>query len=258
VTEKIAIVTAAGRGIGEAIARELAGRGYRLALMSNAGGAVRLAKELGGIGLQGSVTEETDMRKLVDATLDRYGRIDAVVNNTGRLSEALKRHGHATVEEDTLEQLTYDADLDGNLLQIPDVVWQDAFDLAVLHVVRMCRHVTQPMVRQGGGAIVNISGLESVQPRLIYPMGPVRLALHGYTKLYADRYGRDGIRMNTVLPGMMENGGMDPEEIRRSIPLGRAGTLAELAKTVAFLLSADAGYITGQNILVDGAINRGL
>jgi NAD(P)-dependent dehydrogenase (short-subunit alcohol dehydrogenase family) len=81
---KIAIITAAGKGIGAAVARELAAVGYRVSLLSNSGGALKLAQELGGIGMTGSVTELSDLAKLVDSTLDKYGRIDAVVNNTGQ------------------------------------------------------------------------------------------------------------------------------------------------------------------------------
>lgn len=254
----MAIVTAAGRGIGEATARELAGRGYRLALLSISDSAQRLAKELDGIALQGSVTKEADLKRLVDETLARYGRVDAVVNNTGRYSSVLKQFGveyHAPV---TPASVTYDAEGESPLLDLPDAVWHAVLDALMLNIVRMARHVTPAMVRQGGGAIVNISGVEAVQPRILFPTSPMRLALHGFTKLYADRYGRDGIRMNTVMPGFLENIEMAAADVPRMVPLGRLGKTAEIAKTVAFLLSDDAGYITGQAIAVDGAMNRGL
>lgn len=258
-TEKTAIVTASGKGIGEAIARELKGRGYKLALMSTSDASIKLAKELGGIGFQGSVTEAADMKRLVDGTLDRYGRIDAVANNSGRHASILQKHGFQGRGQLSAAKLGYDPDFESeDILKLPNAVWHDILDLLVLNVVEMCRLVTPLMIRQGGGAIVNISGMESVQPRQVYTTGPVRLVLHGITKIYADRYGRHGIRMNNVLPGIIENAQMDPEEIRKSIPLNRKGTLSEVAKTVAFLLSEDAGYISGQNILVDGALNRGL
>ena len=82
-SEKVAIVTAAGHGIGAAIARALAEADYQVSLMSNSGGAVALANELGGIGMTGSVTDPDDLKKLVDSTMEKFGRIDAVVNNTG-------------------------------------------------------------------------------------------------------------------------------------------------------------------------------
>lgn len=257
-SKRVAIVTAASKGIGAAIARELAARGYALALMSPSGGSETLAKELGGLGLKGSVTEEPDMRRLVDATMERYGRIDAVVNNSGRHASIMQKHGFAGRNALTAARLTYDPDFETPFLELTDQVWLDVMNLLVLNVVRMARLVTPIMIKQGGGAIVNISGMESVQPRLLYPTGPVRLALHGFTKIYADRYGRHGIRMNSVLPGVIENADVDAEEIRRAVPLGRRGTLAEVAKATAFLLSDDAGYISGQNILVDGALNRAM
>ncbi|MFN0043253.1 MAG: SDR family oxidoreductase [Alphaproteobacteria bacterium] len=256
--QRVAIVTAASKGIGEACARELAERGYKLALISPSGACEKLAKALGGIGFAGSVTEEADIKRLVDATLDKWGRIDAVVNNSGRHASVFKKHGFEGRSALTAARLNYDPDFESNMLEIPDAVWHGVLDLIVLNVVRMCRHVTPHMIKQGSGAIVNISGMEASQPRVLYTTGPVRLALHGITKIYSDRYGKHGIRMNNVLPGIVENADMDAEEIRKAIPIPRRGTLAEMAKTVAFLLSEDAGYITGQQILVDGGLNRSI
>jgi NAD(P)-dependent dehydrogenase (short-subunit alcohol dehydrogenase family) len=256
--EPVTIVTAAGRGIGAACARELAGRGRRLALMSPSGASEALAAELGGIGLQGSVTDEKDMQRLVNATLDRYGRIDAVVNNTGRTGAIMERHGLAISSEIGANALFYDPDADTTIHLMPDAAWRDAFELLVLNVMRMCRLVTDHMIHQGGGAIVNISSMDALESRQCFPINAVRPALHGYVKLYADRYARHGIRINNVLPGMLENAGMEPEEIRKGIPINRLGKLEEVAKTVAFLLSEDAGYITGQSLLVDGALNRSI
>ena len=245
--QRVAIVTAAGRGMGAACARELAARGYALALMSPSGASEKLADELGGIGFSGSVTEPADLEKLVEATLSRHGRIDAVVNNTGHAPHSVRASGPG-----------YDATLDANLLEIPDEDWHGGLDLVVLNVVRMTRLVTAPMRAQGGGAMVNISTFAALEPRLTYPISSaLRLALAGYVKLYADRYARDGIRINNVLPGFMENWPMD-ESVRASVPMARAGRFAEVAKTAAFLLSDDAGYITGQNILVDGGVNRAI
>ncbi len=253
----VAIVTAASRGIGAAVARELAARNYRVALMSRSEGSLRLAEELGGVGLQGSVTQAADIDALVNLALERYSRIDAVVNNSGRHSDILQPYGHEPSRL-TGARLTLEPNDADDLLGIPDAAWHADLDLMVLSCVRMARAVTPHMLTQGGGSIVNISGMESVQPRLIYPLGPVRLALHGFTKLYADRYGRAGIRMNCILPGVMENASSGDPSILGAIPLRRYGGLDELAKTVAFLLSAESGYITGQMILVDGGLNRGL
>ena len=229
--KKVAIVTAAGRGMGAAIAEELAAAGYELALMSPSGAAAELAQTLNGLGLTGSVTEVADLQKLVEQTMARYGRIDAVVNHTGHPPK-------------------------GALLEIPDEAWHAGLDLVMLNVVRMARLVTPVMQAQGGGAIVNISTYAVFEPEALFPVSAaLRAALAGYTKLYADQYAVDGIRMNNVLPGFIDSL-PETEERRQRIPMGRYGTVAEVAKTVRFLLSTDAGYITGQNIRVDGGITR--
>ena len=108
------------------------------------------------------------------------------------------------------------------------------------------------------GAIVNVSTFAAFEPDPDFPVSAsLRTALAAFTKLYADRYAKAGIRMNNVLPGFIDS--LPEKEDRRArIPMGRYGSVAELAKTVAFLLSDDAGYITGQNLLVDGGLVRGL
>ena len=231
--DKVAIVTAAGKGVGAAIARELAAAGYRVSLMSNSDGALQLAPELGGIGMTGSVTEPADLATLVNATLKTFGRIDAVVNNTGHPPK-------------------------GDLLDIPDADWHLGLDMLVLNVVRMARLVTPVFVKQGGGAIVNISTFSAFEPRLSFPVSStMRSGLASFTKLYADRYAEFGIRINNVLPGYMDNY-PETEENLAKIPMKRHGKVQEIAKTVRFLLSDDAGYITGQNIRADGGLTHSI
>lgn len=229
--KKVAIVTAAGQGMGAAIARELAANGYNLALMSVSGGAERLAGELGGLGFTGSVTDPVDLHTLVERTMAAYGRIDAVVNNTGHPPK-------------------------GPLLEISDADWHAGLDMVVLNVVRMARLVTPVMQAQGGGAIVNISTFAAFEPDASFPVSSsLRAALAGFTKLYADKFAADGIRMNNVLPGFIDSYPESAEIVQR-IPAGRFGMVSEIAQTTRFLLSAEAGYITGQNIRVDGGITR--
>lgn len=232
-SEKAAIVTAAGRGVGAAIATELVADGYRVSLLSNSGGAVKLAKELGGIGMTGSVTEASDLAELVDSTMEAFGRIDAVVNNTGHPPK-------------------------GDLLEISDADWHRGLDMVLLNVVRMARLVTPIFVEQGGGAIVNISTFSAFEPELAFPVSStLRSGLASFSKLYADRYAASGIRINNVLPGYMDNY-PESEETLAKIPMQRYGKVQEIAKTVRFLLSDDAGYITGQNIRADGGITRSI
>jgi NAD(P)-dependent dehydrogenase (short-subunit alcohol dehydrogenase family) len=227
----VVIVTAASQGMGAACARELAARGYRVSLLARGEAVLALAGELGGIATRGSTDSAADLARLVDATFAAYGRVDAVVNNTG----------HPTK---------------GPLLDLTDADWHAGLDLVLLNVVRMARLVTPAMRSQGGGAIVNISTFAAYEPDPRFPISAsLRAALGAYCKLYADQEAKHGIRMNNVLPGFIDTRPVS-EATRVSIPAGRYGSAREIAATVAFLLSADAGYITGQNLRVDGGLTR--
>ena len=254
----VAIVTGASQGIGKAIATELAARGYRLSLMSRSDRCLQVTEQLGGIALQGSITEPAYIDALVEHTVDHYGQIDAVVNNSGRHSQVLN-HYCGSWDEVSGATLQYNPEYTSEFLDIPDEAWHDDFDLMVMNCIRMARAVTPHLLKRPHAAIVNISGMEAPQPRLVYPLGPVRLALHGFTKVYSDRYAREGIRMNCLLPGVVENATEDSDPtLAPQIPMGRLGTLEEVARAAAFLLSDDASYITGQMLLADGGLNRHL
>ncbi len=229
-TEKVALVTAAGKGIGAAIARALHADGYRLALLSPSGNAEKLAKELGGRAVTGSVTAPADLALLVKIALDAWGRIDVVVNNTGHPPK-------------------------GKLLDIPDADWHVGLDMILLNVIRLARLVTPVMMRQGGGAFVNLSSYATFEPEADFPLSALRGALASWSKLFADQHAAYGIRMNSVLPGFADS---LPEKAERKarIPMGRYARAEEIAAAVAFLASDKAGYITGQNLRVDGGITR--
>ena len=229
----VAIVTAASRGMGAAIARRLHAAGYRLALMSSSQKIAGLADELQAVFMQGSVTQPADLQALVELAMGHYGRIDAVVNNTGHPPK-------------------------GDLLALTDHDWQAGMELVLMNVIRMTRLVVPVMQQQGGGSIVNISSFGALEPTLDYPVSSVgRAALAAYVKLFAQRYGSDHIRMNTVLPGFIDSYPVAENNLA-AIPLQRAGKVEEIAGTVAFLLSNEGAYINGENIKVDGGMSRAL
>jgi NAD(P)-dependent dehydrogenase (short-subunit alcohol dehydrogenase family) len=218
--------------MGAACARELAERGYRLALLARGAELQPLARELDALAVTGSVSNSADLDRFVDAAVARYGRIDAVVNNTGHAAK-------------------------GDLLTLTDDEWHMGLDLLLLNVVRMARLVTPVFLEQKSpGAIVNISSFAAVEPGLQFPVSAtIRAGLGAFAKLYSQRYGASSLRMNNLLPGWIDTYPVAPEAQAR-IPAGRPGTAAEVAKAAAFLLSPDAAYITGESLLIDGGLVR--
>ncbi len=231
--QKTAIVTAGGSGMGAASARRLAADGYKVAILSSSGKGEALAEELGGIGVTGSNQSNDDLQRLVDQTLVRWGRIDVLVNSGG--------HGPRD-----------------KILAITDEQWHTGLDVYLMNVIRPTRLVAPVMAAQKGGAIINISTAWAFEPSAMFPTSAVfRAGLAAYTKLFADEYAAHNVRMNNVLPGWIDSLPAT-EERRDGVPMKRYGTSEEIAATVAFLASQGAGYITGQNIRVDGGLMRGL
>lgn len=228
---KVALLTAAGSGMGAATARELRAQGWEIAILSPSGRGEALAQELGGLGVTGSNESEEDLRRLVDGALARWGRIDALVNSAG--------HGPK-----------------GTALSLTDADWHKAMEVYFLSAVRPIRLVLPAMERQGSGAIVNITSYVAEEPSARYPTSSVlRAGLAAWTKIVSDEVGEKGIRLNNVLPGFVESIPQPPERYAGA-SLRRMGTVEEVAKTVAFLCSDAAGYVTGQSIRVDGGLAR--
>ena len=228
---KVAIITAGGSGMGADAARKLADDGFKVAVLSSSGKGKALAEELGGIGVTGSNRSNDDLKRLVDMTVDKWGRIDAAVNSAA--------HGPRAP-----------------VLDLTDEDWHTGMEIYFLNAVRVARLVTPVMQAQKSGSIVNISTYAAFEPEALFPTsGVFRSGLAAFTKLFADKYAAENIRMNNVLPGFIDS---LPEtgERRERIPMGRYGRMEEVSELIAFLAGGKSSYITGQNIRVDGGITR--
>ncbi|WP_313313681.1 SDR family oxidoreductase [Pulveribacter sp.] len=229
--QRVAVVVAGGSGMGAAAARKLHEAGFALGILSSSGKGEALAHELGGVGVTGSNQSVADLQRLVDAVVQRFGRIDVLVNGAG--------HGPK-----------------GALLEISDEDWMRGLEVYFLNVVRATRLVAPLMQRQGGGSIINISTAWAFEPSALFPTSAVaRSGLAAFTKIFCDEYGAYNIRMNNVLPGWIDSL-PQKDERRAAVPLQRYGRAEEVGATVAFLASEGAAYITGQNIRVDGGLMR--
>lgn len=231
--KKIAILTAAGTGMGADAAKNLAAKGFNISILSSSGKGEALAKDLGGIGLTGSNQSIDDLKKLVDMTFSKWGKIDVLVNSAG--------HGPR-----------------GPILELTDEDWYKGMETYFLNVVRSTRLVAPIMQKQKSGSIINISTFAVFEPDAVFPTsGVFRAGLASFTKLFIDQYSKDNIRMNNVLPGFIDSL-PEKEDFKKRIPLNRYGKVNEISELISFLASDGAAYITGQNIRVDGGITKSI
>lgn len=231
--EKVALITAGGSGMGAAAAKRLAADGFKVGVLSSSGKGEALAQDLGGFGVTGSNQSVEDLARLVDGAMERWGRVDVLVNSAG--------HGPK-----------------GDILEMSDDDWHTGMDVYLMNVIRPVRLVTPIMADQGGGAIINISTFAAFEPDPLFPTsGIFRAGLAGFTKLYADKYAAQNIRMNNVLPGFIDSL-PETEERRARIPMERYGSEDEVSSLIAWLASEGGGYVTGQNWRIDGGLTRGV
>ena len=228
---KVAVITAGGSGMGAGAARKLSAEGFQVAILSSSGKGEALAVELGGVGVTGSNQSAADLKRLIDKSVERWGRIDLLVNSAG--------HGPRAP-----------------VLELTDDDWHQGMEVYFLNVVRPTRLVMPIMQKQQSGVIINISTFAAFEPDSIFPTsGVFRAGLAAFTKLFSDKYAADNIRMNNVLPGFIDSL-PEKEEFKDRVPMRRYGRTQEIADVIAFLASDGAGYITGQNIRVDGGMTR--
>jgi NAD(P)-dependent dehydrogenase (short-subunit alcohol dehydrogenase family) len=222
-TEKVAVVTAGGSGMGAGAARKLASDGFRVAILSSSGKGKDLAEEMGGIGVTGSNQSNEDLKRLVDQVVAAWGRIDVLVNSAG--------HGPRAP-----------------ILELSDEDWHTGLDVYFMNVVRSARLVTPVMQQQKSGVIINISTFAVFEPDPVFPTsGVFRAGLAAYTKLFSDKYAQDNVRMNNVLPGFIDSL-PEKQEFRDRIPMERYGKTEEIADVIGFLASEGAGLLASWHL----------
>ncbi len=231
---KNALVTGASRGIGRAIATELAEAGATVVVGYNSGReeAEELASQVGGRAVQADVSSADDAKRLVEEA----GELDILVNNAG-----ITR--------------------DGLLARMPDDDWRAVLETNLSSMFYTCRAVCRPMMKRRGGAIVNISSIVGVHGNPGQTnYAAAKAGIIGFTKSLARELGSRGVRANVVAPGYVHTRLTDvlPEELQdamvQNTPLGRIGTPEDVASTVRFLVSDEASFITGEVLLVDGGL----
>lgn len=231
--QKVAIVTAASRGIGLACVEQLASEGYKLVIMSRSKDIFTVADRFEARPLMGSVEEPENLQRLVQLAYEKYGRIDAVVVNSGHAAK-------------------------GELLELQDKDWEHGMQLLLMPAVRLARLVAPIFSRQKSGSIVFISSFAAIEPSLDFPVSSVmRAALSSFVKLSAKAMGQHQVTVNAVLPGYVDSYPAD-KAILDQIPLKRQAETNEIAGLVSFLVSEKARYITGQLIRADGGLVKSI
>ena len=240
--KQVALVTGGSSGLGRAIVTALARAGAAVAFTyrANAAAAQALVEELSPAGTlvawQGNVDSEADVARFIAETVARFGRLDILVNNAGIIRDSL-------------------------VLRMRPEDWQAVIETDLIGAVRCCRHAVPHLVARGGGRIINIASVAGVvgsPGQANY--SAAKAGLIGLTEALARELAPHGVTVNAVAPGAIDSGVVAglPEEARRRllavIPMGRMGTAEEIAALVVFLAGPQAGFITGQTIVVDGGV----
>ncbi|MBI2462270.1 MAG: SDR family oxidoreductase [Candidatus Rokubacteria bacterium] len=255
---KVALVTGGSKGIGKAVARGLAREGAKVAICARSRApleqaAEEIAREMGSevFPISGDLTRPEDAQRVVDATVQHFGRLDVLVNNAGSAPG-------------------------GEILNLTEEQWQQALQLKFMGHVRCSKAAIPHMLKQGGGRIVNIIGNDGIKP-VGFEITPsaANAADIALTLALADQYGRHNILVNAINPGPVETErwdqivrgiakmqGISAEEAQRkairSIPLGRICTPEEVADVAVFVASERASFMNGALITLDGGQRKAL
>jgi 3-oxoacyl-[acyl-carrier protein] reductase len=240
---RVAVVTGASRGIGRAVAIKLSGLGARVVVnyLSNKTAAedvLRVIREMGGeaVAVQANVSVLGDAQRLIQSALDHFGRLDILVNNAGTTRDAL-------------------------LVRMSEEDWDVVIDTNLKGPFNCTKAAQRPMIKQRYGRIVNISSIAGIMGNAGQAnYTAAKAGLIGFTKSVAKEVGSRNITVNAVAPGYIPtdlSATIPPELIVKGMeltPLGHPGTTEDIANAVAFFVSDEASYITGQVLAVDGGL----
>jgi 3-oxoacyl-[acyl-carrier protein] reductase len=251
---KVAIVGGASMGIGYAIARTLAQEGARVVItarrepgLGKAADTIRRETGAEVVPMATDCRRAEDCARVAETTARDLGGIDILVNNDG-------------------------APPLGDLMSFDDAAWAKAVEKNLMYVVRMTRAVVPHMRARGGGSILNITAISAIQPIAGFGLSVATWGgVIGFAKTLSLEVARDNVNVNTICPGYIDTqrlekvfaaGGADPQAVRRKleaeVPMGRIGSVEDIAGIVALLVSARGRYITGTAIQVDGGLLRGV
>lgn len=248
---RVAVVTGGASGIGGATSRRLASEGAKVLIADyneEAGAAnAKRIKEAGGEAVASviDVSRSADIERMVREAVDRWGRIDILVQNA-------------------FSTLTMEGQIYGDAVKVTEEWWDKGMAVLAKAMFLGAKYAVPHMQRQGGGAIVNLGSVHSVLQEwdnLVYESG--KAAVWGMTRQMAIQYGPDNIRVNAVGPGHILTEGFQKawsanpgglQFFEQTYPLRRAGTIDEAAAAIAFLCSDDASFVTGAMLMVDGGL----